>query len=281
MEIGIGLPSVVPDTTGPQMVEWARRAELRDFAGLATIDRIAYPNYDSLAALAAAAGATSRISLVTNILLGPVYSPVLLAKAAASLDQLSAGRFTLGLAPGGRADDYAVTGRDFHRRGRDLDAALAEMHRIWRGEPRYSPAPVRDGRVPVLFGGTSDATLRRVTTWGAGWTAAGGTVEMVAGFADRVRAAWRDAGREGAPRIAALAYYSLGPDADQPSRAYLRDYYGFLGEYADMIAETALRTPEAIRAAVAGFAEVGCTELYLDPTTSSPDQVDRLADVVF
>src|SRR5262245_53910755 len=135
MEIGIGLPSPVPGAPGPRLVEWARRAEERGFAGLATIDRIAFPSYDSLTALAAAAGATTRIRLVTNILIAPVYPPVLLAKTTASLDQLSGGRLTLGLAPGGRPDDYAVTGCDFHTRGRDFDATLDLLHRAWRGEP--------------------------------------------------------------------------------------------------------------------------------------------------
>src|SRR5689334_14576447 len=63
MRIGIGLPNPVPGISGSMLVEWARRAEERGFAGLATIDRLAYPSHDSLAALAAAAGATTRIGL--------------------------------------------------------------------------------------------------------------------------------------------------------------------------------------------------------------------------
>ena len=91
---------------------------------------------------------------------------------------------------------------------------------------------------------------------------------------------WAKAGREGEPRLAALAYYSLGDDAEDASRDYLRTYYGFLGDYTDMIVEGALRTPEAIRSAVTGYAEAGCTELYLVATVARADQVDRLADVV-
>src|SRR5215471_19984929 len=131
MEIGIGLPNTIPGTPGRRLVDWARSAEERGFSGLATLDRIVYPNYDSLTALAAVAGATSRIRMLTNILLTPVYTPVILAKAAASIDQISGGRFTLGLGVGGRPDDFAVTGRDFHARGRDFDAALDVLHRVW------------------------------------------------------------------------------------------------------------------------------------------------------
>src|SRR5690349_19538048 len=110
MQIGIGLPNPIPGTQGRTLVEWARRAEERGFSTLATIDRIAYPNYDSLIALAAAAAVTERIGLLTNVLLAPTRKPVVLAKAAASVDQISGGRLTLGLGVGGREDDYTATG---------------------------------------------------------------------------------------------------------------------------------------------------------------------------
>jgi alkanesulfonate monooxygenase SsuD/methylene tetrahydromethanopterin reductase-like flavin-dependent oxidoreductase (luciferase family) len=133
MRIGIGLPSTLLDVGGRLLVDWARRAEERGFSALATIDRIAYPNYDSLTALTAAAAATDRIGLVTNILLEPAYSPVPLAKVTASLDQVSGGRLTLGLGVGGRPDDYQLTGRSFADRGRRFDADLELLHQAWRG----------------------------------------------------------------------------------------------------------------------------------------------------
>jgi alkanesulfonate monooxygenase SsuD/methylene tetrahydromethanopterin reductase-like flavin-dependent oxidoreductase (luciferase family) len=285
MKIGIGLPNPVPGTPGAVILEFARRAERLGFHGLATIDRLVYPSYDTLATHAAAAGATTRIHLLSNILLAPLYQPALLAKSAASIDQLSGGRFTLGVGVGGRADDYAVAGRDMGSRGRGMDDGVELMHRAWRGEPfgignAICPRPTNGERVPMLFGGTSDATIRRVVTWGAGWTAGGGGPDMAAPYFQRVRRAWSEAGRSGEPRLAALAYFSLGDDVVDQSRAYLRGYYAFTGPYADQIAEGALRTPTAIREAVAKFTDAGCTELYLDPSVASPDQVDRLAEVV-
>jgi len=232
------------------------------------------------------AGATSRIGLMTNILLAPLYPPVLLAKAAASIDQISGGRFTLGVAPGGRPDDYAAVGRDFHTRGRALDDELETLHRVWRGEPVGGsdkvacPTPTRDGRVPVLVGGTSERSFRRVTTWGDGWTAGGVPAEHAAPLVERARGAWSESGRDGEPRLAALAYFSLGDDAIDASKWYLLDYYGFTGEWAGRIADSALRSESAIRGAVRAFADAGITELYFDPTTASIDQVDRLADIV-
>jgi len=286
MKIGIGLPNPVPGTPGTRLVEWAKRAEERGFSGLATIDRVVYPSYDSLATLAAAAGATTRIGLLTNVLLAPLYPAPLLAKTTASIDQLSNGRLTLGLAPGGRADDFEIVGKDFHTRGRDFDRDLETLHRAWRDErvdgnaKPICPTPIHESRVPILIGGTSDKAVRRVVDWAAGLTIGGAPPEHAAVLVERVAAAWREAGRVGEPRFAALAYFSLGTDADDDSRRYLRDYYGFLGDYAEMIAEGALRSEAAIRGAVQAFGDAGVTELYFDPTTASLDQIDRLADVV-
>src|SRR4051794_2447572 len=104
MKIGIGLPNTVRGAEGRTLVAWARRAEERGFSTLGTIDRIVYPSYESMTALAAAAGATERIGLLTNILIAPTREPVVLAKQLASLDQLSGGRFTFGVSVGGRED---------------------------------------------------------------------------------------------------------------------------------------------------------------------------------
>ena len=179
-----------------------------------------------------------------------------------------------------------MAGRDFRTRGRALDETLEQLHRAWRGEPTggaskpICPSPVNEGRIPILIGGNSDNAIRRAATRGAGWTAGGGGPNMVAPMVERVRTAWKDAGREGEPRLAALVYYSLGADAEADSRSYLRHYYGHLGEWAERMAEGALRSEPAIRDAVRTFDGIGITEFYLDPTVASLDQVDRLADLV-
>ena len=286
MQIGIGLPNTVLDVPGRLVIDWARRADERGFSSLATIDRVAYPNYDSLTTLTAAAAVTDRIGLVTNILLGPVYNPVTLAKTTASLDQLSGGRFTLGLGVGGRADDYQVTGRSFADRGRRLDADLELLHQAWRGEPvAGSPFPVGPattrGRVPVLFGGQPELAAPRAARWDAGFTLGGAPPEMAGGAIDEFKKAWTEAGGTGQPRIVALAYFSLGEEHTAESLHNLRTYYGFLGDWAEGIASGASRTPEAVRATAAAFEELGVDELVFDPTVANLDQVDRLADVVF
>ena len=72
MEVGIGLPNAVRGVDRAGIVEWSRRADAAGFSSLGTLDRIAYPNYESLIALAAAAAVTERIGLITDILIAPL-----------------------------------------------------------------------------------------------------------------------------------------------------------------------------------------------------------------
>jgi probable F420-dependent oxidoreductase len=286
MDIGIGLPNPIPGTSGATLVEWARRAEERGFSSLATIDRIAYPSYESLISLAAAGAVTGHIGLLTNVLLGPTRNPVLLAKEAASVDQLSGGRLTLGLGVGGRKDDFDLAEQSFEDRGRRFDEALELMHRIWSGqgvgevEKPVGPRPTREGGVPILIGGASDRAIERVVRWGRGWTAGGAPPEQVAPFVERVRAAWRDSARDGDPRIVALSYFALGEKAEEGTTSYIKDYYAFIGQWADGLAQSVPKSPEAIRDTVGRFEEIGIDELILDPTIADLEQVDLLAEAV-
>jgi alkanesulfonate monooxygenase SsuD/methylene tetrahydromethanopterin reductase-like flavin-dependent oxidoreductase (luciferase family) len=285
LQIGIGLPNPVLDVPGGLVIAWARRAEERGFSALATIDRIAYPSYDSLTALTAAAAVTDRIGLVTNILVEPVYSPVLLAKVTASLDQLSGGRFTLGLGVGGRPDDFQLTGRSFDDRGRRFDADLELLHAAWGGQPvAGSPFPVGPpatrGRIPLLIGGQPELAAPRAARWDAGFSIGGAPPALAGGAIQEFRKAWEEAGGTGRPRIVALSYFSLGEEHTAESLHNLRTYYGFLGDWAEQVAGDAPRTPEAVRQQAAAFEEVGVDELVFDPTVADLDQVDLLADTI-
>jgi alkanesulfonate monooxygenase SsuD/methylene tetrahydromethanopterin reductase-like flavin-dependent oxidoreductase (luciferase family) len=286
MDIGIGIPNSVRGATGRQLLEWARRAEAAGFSSLGSIGRVAYPTYEELTVFAAAGAVTERIRFVTDILLAPTRSAAELAKQAASVQELTGGRLTLGLGVGGREDDFRLTGRQFAGRGRVFDQQLADLRRAFAGEPLLEgsrpvvPDAATHG-VPLLIGGTSDAAIRRTVEHGVGWTAGGAPPQMMAPFVGRVREAWREAGRDGTPRFVALNYFSLG-DTEEQSRGYLRDYYGIFGpETAEMIAGGAHRSPQAVKDAIAAFEAAGVDELILDPTVPDPAQVDLLAEVVF
>lgn len=287
MDISIGIPNSVPGATGAQLLEWARRAEAAGFSSLASIGAVSFPTYEELTVFAAAGAVTERIRFLSNVLIGPARTTAELAKQAATVDQLTGGRLSLGIGIGWREADYTLTGRPFRERGRRFDEMLAGLRAAWSGEalaegtkPVAPPLVQRTG-VPLYIGGHSDKTWARVAEHGVGWTAGGLPPDMVGDLIPKARDAWEAAGREGRPRIVALVYYGLGDTEDQ-SRAYLLDYYEAGGaEMAQGIADSALRSPDAVRATVEAFADVGVDELVLDPTVPDPGQVDLLADVVF
>jgi alkanesulfonate monooxygenase SsuD/methylene tetrahydromethanopterin reductase-like flavin-dependent oxidoreductase (luciferase family) len=284
MDIGIGLPSAVPGTDGATLLEWVEASAEAGFASLGTLDRIVYDSYDPIAVLGAAAAVTEHVGLLGAVLLVPFRgSGALVAKQLASVDRLSLGRLTVGVVTGDREDDYSATGGDFARRGHDHDRMLEEMHLAWRGEAlavtgSIGPRPAQRGGPPVLVGGYGPAAIRRVVRHGAGWIAGGGGPEAFRRTADRVRAAWDEAGREGVPYLAAIGHYALGEQAHTVARRYLTDYYGFLGgDAAETIAARALTDTETVQRTIEEFAAAGCDQLVLFPCSAQPDEVDLLA----
>lgn len=284
MKIGIGLPNHCAGVPGPLIVEWARRAEQRGFESVTTIDRLIYPSLDSIIALALAAGATTDLALVTNILLAPLYPPVLLAKQLASLADATGSRLAIGIGVGSREDDYSAMGLDYARRGRLLDEQVPVMRRAWRGEAVGGETPLCSAPVDILllFGGRSDATIRRATTVGDGWVA-GALREYPwqSAFADRVRTGWRDAGRPGQPQIQASVNFALGDDdVVGAGRSHLSRYYGFKPEYAQLNVDDMVATPTDAQDTVRAYRDLGFTRLLFHPTVADLGQVDRLADAV-
>lgn len=279
MEVGIGLPNAVPGTSGEQLVEFARRADARGFSSLGTIDRIVYPNYEPLVALAAAAAVTERIGLLTSVLLGPLRAnAAALAKQALSLNALSGGRLTLGIGLGARGDDYEISGIDTATRGRQLDGMLERITEIWSQD---EVGPTAAGPPRLLIGGHVEASFARSARFGEGWIAGGAPPDQFAEMVAGVKAAWAHAGREGEPRLMGLAYFSLGDEAAANASAYLNDYYAFLGEEtAQMIAASAATDAGTVRAYLEAFEGAGCGELVLFPCSGDPAQVDLLAEAV-
>lgn len=137
---------------------------------------------DPMIALSFAAAASSRIGVATGALLLPEHNPVAMAKRAASLDRLSRGRLTLGVGVGWSREEFAALGVPFEHRGSRTAEYVAAMRTLWRDDVasfdgnfvafdaiRVNPKPLRDRRIPIVFGGNSDAALRRVVAWGDGW----------------------------------------------------------------------------------------------------------------
>ena len=282
MRIGTGLPNQVRNTRSASLPEWARRAEAAGFSSLGTVGRYAYPGVSDTVTLAAAAAVTSRVELISGIMIGPVWPGPLLAKEIAGIDGISGGRLTVGFGVGVREDDFVVEGYGPRGRGERFDRDLAHFREVWRGEPvgGLNPAvPEGTRQVPMLFGGSASAALNRMAQWGEGYIGGSVPAPMVAPAFDAARQAWTRAGREGAPRLVALAYYALG-DGESGKRN-VHDYYSVTGEFADLVAANVSDTPEKVRAAIKAFEELGADDVILNPATDDIDDLDRLADIVF
>ncbi len=277
MDVAIGLPNAVPGTTGAQLLEWARRAEARGFSSLGTIDRIAYDNHEPLTALAAAAAVTERVGLYTSVLLGPLRpNATELAKRALTVNALSGGRMILGIGIGGREDDYSESGIEMKERGEKIEAALERITEVWE---KGAIGPTVAGPPRLIVGGGVEASFERAARFGEGWIAGGSGPQIFAESAAKVREAWSRAGRDGEPRLVGLAYFSLGESAESDARAYLGDYYAWLGdEVAEMIVAAAVKDEEQVHGLLDAYEDVGCDELILFPCSADAAQVDLLAE---
>ncbi|WP_279583018.1 LLM class flavin-dependent oxidoreductase [Fodinicola feengrottensis] len=255
MKIGLGLPPVADRAT---LLEWARRADAGPFSTLGLLDRLVYDNPEPLVTLAMLAGATERIRLQTEVLLAPIRETPLLAKQVATLDRLSGrGRFTLGLGIGGRDDDYyTVSGVDLKTRGQRLDAQMVELRELWKGDS-VGPAPLTPGGPEILFGAFAPAALARVAKWGHGLLAAGPPQGWPRSI-DAVRESWRQAGRDGEPRIVVQVNAALGTPAATEARANALAYYG--EPYGHHVAASMLDQPEQIHAIVADAEKLDADE---------------------
>jgi alkanesulfonate monooxygenase SsuD/methylene tetrahydromethanopterin reductase-like flavin-dependent oxidoreductase (luciferase family) len=284
VKIGIGIPNQVRDVRARVIPSWAARAEAAGFATLSTVGRIAYPGVDDTVALAAAAGATSTIGLISGVLLGTTWPPTLLAKTLAGIDGVSGGRLTVGLGIGGnRPDDFVVDGLPPTGLGKRIDRDLETYHNVWRGAPvgggANAAVPAGTRAVPLLLGGLVPASFARMAKWGEGYLGGAVPAPMVERHFQAARVAWTENGRAGSPRLVALAYFGIGePDR---ARANVQDYYSATGpEVAAMVAANLAATAADIRAVVKSYVELGVDDLIFIPGTDDVDDITRLADIV-
>jgi alkanesulfonate monooxygenase SsuD/methylene tetrahydromethanopterin reductase-like flavin-dependent oxidoreductase (luciferase family) len=271
MRVGVGLPSSVPGTAPSGLIEWAERAEELDFSSLGVVDRVAYECFEPMSLLAAAAAATDRIGLATVILVAPLRTTAILGAEARTIQSISNGRLTLGVSVGARTHDYVAAGVDASNRGERLTDQLVDLDRFWNGH---------GNRPTVLVGGTSDLAFGRMANHSDGYVHGGGPPRAFERAALTARTAWADAERPGKPVLWGQGYFALGDDAADDGYAYMRDYYAFVGPFAERIAAGLLTTPQDVAQFVRGYSEAGCDELVLMPATARLEQLDRLADVL-
>jgi alkanesulfonate monooxygenase SsuD/methylene tetrahydromethanopterin reductase-like flavin-dependent oxidoreductase (luciferase family) len=122
------------------------------------------PFYEPFTALSWLAGITSTIRLGTTVLIAPYRHPLLVARMAANLNELSGGRFVLGVGVGWARQEFEALWVDFKSRGRLTDKMLTEVRAAWKDDTDY-----RGGEIPIWVGGRSEAGMRRAVRLGDAW----------------------------------------------------------------------------------------------------------------
>ncbi|MEV4577684.1 LLM class flavin-dependent oxidoreductase [Nonomuraea jabiensis] len=174
MRIGVNVPNFGPGTNPDVLRSWAQTVEGLGYDLLMVSDHVAItpdvakqypaPFYEPFTTLAWLAGATTRIGIGTTVLIVPYRHPLLVARMAANLNDLSGGRLVLGVGIGWARQEFEALGAAYERRGKVTDEYLAAIRAAWADEADY-----RSGGVPIWVGGGSEAGLRRAVRYGEGW----------------------------------------------------------------------------------------------------------------
>ncbi len=248
MKIGVNLPNFGSTASRVPLAALARRAEEAGFDSVWVSDHIVMPPvvtspypfspdgrfpwppdepwYDPVIAMSFAAAATSRVEIGVGVLIAPLRQPVLLAKQIASLDAYSGGRIVLGVGAGWMEEEFDALGVPFAERTRRLEDTVHILRSCWRGQTVGHegtlgvqkglwcvPTPARE--VPILFGASSAAGLRRAGRLGDGFVgfahAAHLDVPEIERVVIEIRAAAAERGRENA--VARFTYRVAGKAA--------------------------------------------------------------------
>ncbi len=174
MKIGVNILNFGPGTDPGVLRSWARTVEGLGFDLLMVSDHVAitpdvaprYPGpfYEPFTTLSWLAGLTTRVRLGTTVLIAPYRHPLLTARMAANLDQLSGGRLVLGVGVGWARQEFAALGIPFEQRGRLTDDHLRDVRAAWADTTDYGTRSI-----PVWVGGNSDAGIRRAVRLGDAW----------------------------------------------------------------------------------------------------------------
>lgn len=277
MHIGIGLPNQIRDVAAPVIPRWAADAERAGFSTLATIGRFAYPGVIDTVALAAAAGATTNINLLSAVLLAPVWPAALLAKEIAGIDGVSGGRLTLGVGVGSREEEFVTPGLGLAGRGKRLDSDLAVYRQLWSGKGPDPVVPAGTRQVPVLIGGYSARTMPRMARWGDGYIGGALPPNMTAPAFTEAKRAWRHADRPGNPKLVVLAYFSLGNS--EVGLANIRHFYQHAPDH--IVKNIVVCTSRsAVTDLIDQYTQLDIDEIIFIPADGALDEVSRLAHAV-
>jgi probable F420-dependent oxidoreductase len=230
---------------------------------------------EAVTTLAFVAAVTTTIRVATSVLVIPYRNPIHLAKELATVDRLSDGRLTVGLASGWLESEFRVLGAPWERRGEYTDEAIRLMRTLWRTETpefkgeffsisgmRFGPRP-SSGTIPIWIGGLSKRAVRRAIELGDGWHGSRLRPHEVAERLGWLREIAQRTGRS-------LSGFALSH----------RLYIGFADRWTETggYIEGILATPEALADYLNQYAELGIEELLITPLAADKDALREFLD---
>ena len=253
-----------------------------------------FPILDALSVLTAVAARTETIRLGTGILVLPARNPVSLAKQLSSIDQISNGRLTLGMAGGWYKREFDAIGVPFKKRGDIMDMNLEVLTRLWQEHsvtgsyPPYelkeavlSPKPVQTPRPPILIGGYVDRVLKRAGVAGDGWLTYYYTAEGFAKSWTKVRNFAEEAGKDPdtLKSINQLPIYvgKSREEVEAPMLEWLTTEWDFAG-WSDSTTDSAvLGTVDDCIEQLQAHLDAGVQQITLVPYKFDMEQIELIA----
>ena len=287
----MALPTMARGFSRETFVDWCAGIDEGPYASISAGERITFHNPEMLTTTTAAAALTSRVRVMTNIVVLPLHRPAMLAQQLSTIDVLSEGRLDVGVGVGGRHMDYEAAGARFSGRHGQLDEGVLELQRLWRGGAAYEggeavgPLPLQPGGPPIYAGTLGPKGMARAAQWAYGVTgfSIGAEFDEIANVNRLATEAWDRAARSEPPRLVNGTFFLLGgDDAAAELHAFARTYLGWFGEgvataLADLVQ---VSTPERLAAVLETAEAAGCDEFILVPGTVDPRCLELATRVI-
>ena len=262
MRLGVNVPNFGPGTEPGVLRCWAQTVEGLGFDLLMISDHVAVtpdvaeqypaPFYEPFTTLAWLAGITGRVRLGTTVLIVPYRHPLLIARMAANLNDLSGGRLVLGVGAGWAAQEFGALGVPFRQRGKLTDDYLRAVRAAWADDADY-----RGGQIPIWVGGNSDAGVRRAVNLGEAWHPLRFTMPWLREALDRMTALAGEQRREVPGLVPRIALRVAETPITGPGRLAGE---GTIDQVLDDLAQLRL---------------LGADTVVLDPFGGDPDETRR------
>jgi alkanesulfonate monooxygenase SsuD/methylene tetrahydromethanopterin reductase-like flavin-dependent oxidoreductase (luciferase family) len=287
----MALPNMADGWTRSSWGDWCRIVDEGPFRSISCGERITFRNVEMLTSLAASAVLTERVRVMANLVVTPWHASALLAKQLATIDVMSDGRLDVAVGVGARGQDFEAVGASMDRRHARVDEHVAELCRLWSGEPAVpgapplGPSPVQAGGPPLYAGALGPKSMARAARWAVGVSSFSLNLdpEEIAAAVGLARSAWHEAGHADAPRFAVACFFALGDGAPSTLAGFARDYFEVFGRgFAQAMADLAsLSSPGGLDRALAAVDDQGLVdEVILVPATVHPSCAALAAEVV-